>query len=74
MSDLLMSKGAAEWPALLNRIQKESDLIVSYEGIPMIMTEAEFKDLYKDIESVAYHEMLSFIEAQIDKAALHAGP
>lgn len=71
MANLFMSTPSDEWPALIARIKKENDVIVSFEGIPQIMDETEFAELYGDIESPAYLARLADIETRIDQLALH---
>ncbi|MEO9827674.1 MAG: hypothetical protein ABJF50_25030 [Paracoccaceae bacterium] len=71
LSDLMMSEGIEQWPDILARIKSESDLIISFDGIPSLMPEPEFKARYGDVESVKYMEMFNLIERRIDQLALH---
>jgi hypothetical protein len=71
MSDFLMPNPPENWPALLNRIQTENDVIIRYEGIPQIMREAEFKSRFRDVESSKYKAMLAVIDAKIDQLGLY---
>jgi hypothetical protein len=73
MSDFLMPNPPENWPALLNRIQTENDVIIRYEGIPQIMREAEFKSRFRDVESSKYKAMLAVIDAKIDQLGLYQG-
>lgn len=71
MSNRLMGAPAGEWPALLTRLQSEGDVIISYEGIPQIMSAADFEQSYGNVDDPRYHVMLGKIEAKIDGLALH---
>jgi hypothetical protein len=72
MSDLFMSQPSEAWTDLIARLQTEGDVLASFEGIPSIMLEEEFKARFGDVTSPAYYDMLTVIEKNIDKVALHA--
>lgn len=74
MSNRLMEARPEAWPDLLARITAESDLIVPYDGIPDIMSAADFAERYGEVDSPAYKAQLAEIEARIDRLALHAAP
>ena len=44
---------------------------LSFDGIPQIMSEEEFRQTYSDVESPEYDAMIARIEAKIDELALH---
>ncbi len=71
LSDLMMSQNIEQWPDILARMNSEDDLIISFDGIPPLMPEQEFKARYGDVESVKYMEMFNLIERRIDQLALH---
>ncbi len=71
LSDLMMSHGLEEWPDILARMKAEDDLIISYDGIPPLMPEQEFKARYGDVDSARYMEMFNLIERRIDQLSLH---
>jgi hypothetical protein len=71
MSDLMMSQDIEQWHEILARIKSEDDLIISFDGIPGLMPEQEFKARYGDVESVRYMEVFNLIERRIDQLALH---
>ncbi|MEM6638034.1 MAG: hypothetical protein AAF667_19325 [Pseudomonadota bacterium] len=74
MSNRLMSAPPDAWPALLERIATEPDVIVPFETVPQIMPRAEFEATYGDVESPAYKAEVARIEAQIDLLKLHQLP
>lgn len=74
MSNTFMNTPSKDWPDLLARLERETDVIVSFEGIPPIMTEETFKDAYSDVGSAAYAAELANIEAKIDRLAVHRSP
>jgi len=71
MSNLFMGASLQDWPALRARVQAERDVIVSYDGIPQIMSEADFNRTYGDIDDPRYLAMLNQIERKIDQLSLH---
>lgn len=72
MSNRLMTAPPEDWPALLARLQDEHDVIVPFDDIPQIMSQAEFDTLYGSVDSAEYAAVLATIEARIDGLALHA--
>jgi hypothetical protein len=71
MSNTLMATPFEDWPTALERIRTENDVIVSFDGIPAIMSNDEFLRTYGDIESPEYDAMLDSIESKIDNLALN---
>lgn len=71
LSNVLMATPPGAWPGLLARLKNESDVIVAFEGIPVLMPEAEFKARFGNLESRRYKEMLATIEARIDGIGLY---
>ncbi|EDM72764.1 hypothetical protein RAZWK3B_01050 [Roseobacter sp. AzwK-3b] len=72
MSNRLMTAPPQDWPALLARLQSENDVIVPFDDIPQIMSQAEFDSRYGSVDSAEYAAVLDAIEARIDTLALHA--
>jgi hypothetical protein len=72
MSNRLMTALRGDWPALLARLQAEHDVIVPFDDIPQIMSQAEFDSRYGSVDSAEYAGVLAAIEARIDTLALHA--
>lgn len=71
MSNRFMGTPASEWPGLIARIKEEADVIIAYDGIPQIMSQANFDAQFGDIDSPEYRDMLARIEARIDALPLH---
>ena len=71
MSDRFMSLSTREWPTLLMQIEREEDIIISFDDIPQIMLEDEFLASIGTIESPQYQKELNRIEAKIDQLSLH---
>jgi hypothetical protein len=74
LANRMMGASAEDWPRLLDRIQAESDVLASFEGIPGRMPQKEFDARFGSVDSAAYREMLDRIEARIDQLPLHATP
>ncbi|MFO7757082.1 MAG: hypothetical protein R6V26_01170 [Roseovarius sp.] len=72
LADLFMATPVEEWSRLIARIEAEEDVIISYEGIPQILSRAEFTAEFGEVDSDRYDEMLDRIERRIDALALHA--
>lgn len=71
MSNTLMATPIAGWPMKIALIESESDVIVSFDGIPSIMSEEAFSQRFQNIESPEYAAMVATIEARIDDLALN---
>lgn len=71
MSNRLMAAPKEGWPALMSAIQSERDVIMGYDGVPGIMSAADFESIYGDVDDARYQTMLQAIEAKIDQLALH---
>lgn len=71
LSNTLMATAADGWLDLLSRIESEGDVIISFDGLPQIMTRTVFEQKYRDVDSPEYATMLARIEASIDALALH---
>ncbi len=72
MADLFLSRPRGDWPALLDRMQTDSDIIPDLEGIPGRMSRSRFEERFGEVDSPAYKAMMDEIEARIDRTALHA--
>jgi hypothetical protein len=62
-----------QWPALLNRIRSEDDLLPAFDDLPEHLSESEFRARYGDVDSAAYAAMVREIEARVDALPLYAG-
>lgn len=71
LSNRLMATPAEAWPALLERLQGERDVIIAFRGIPQIMSGEAFTQTYGDVDDPRYQQMLNLIETRIDGLALH---
>jgi hypothetical protein len=71
MSNLLMATPAEAWPGLLDRIGAEGDVIVTFDGLPEMMSAEAFEAEYGTVDSEAYRALLDRIEARIDALPLH---
>lgn len=71
LATLFLSHPRARWPELLDRMQVESDVLPTLEGIPERMPRDQFEAQFGNIDSAAYRTMLDLIEARIDGTALH---
>ncbi len=72
MADLFLSRPRADWPALLERMQTEADILPDLQGIPDRMSRSRFEERFGEVDSPAYQAMMDEIEARIDRTALHA--
>jgi hypothetical protein len=70
----LLAAPRAEWPAMLERIGSEADLVPSLEGLPESLGEAEFRARYRDVDSAGYAAVVADIARQIEALPLYAGP
>jgi hypothetical protein len=73
LSDYMMTRQLDGWAATLIRLNQENDIIVPFEGIPQIMSEASFEERFGDVDSPDYKEMIDQIENQINQLALFQG-
>lgn len=71
MSNSLMSTPNPDWPMKLARLENESDVIVSFDGLPTLMSQAAFEQNFQDIESPQYAAVLAIIEARIDALSIN---
>ncbi|SFI89062.1 hypothetical protein [Albimonas pacifica] len=71
LSNTFMAAPLEAWPELIARIEAEGDVIVSFEGVPRILSGEAFRARYGEIDSPAYRAELARIEARIDALPLH---
>lgn len=71
LSNRFMGADLRDWPTLRARINDERDVIVAYDDIPPIMSEAHFNATYGDIEDPRYLAMLNKIERKIDQLPIY---
>jgi hypothetical protein len=72
LAERFMATPAEDWPRLISSIEAEQDVVVSFDGIPQILSRDEFTLQFGSIESDRYMQMLDRIETKIDALALHA--
>lgn len=72
LSDFLMSQSFDTWPGHLARITTERDVIVSFDDIPHLLPEADFKARFGDVDSPAYLEMTAEIEMSVKRLGLYS--
>lgn len=71
LAERFMATPAEDWPRLIAAIKAEQDVVVSFEGIPQILSREEFTAQFGSIESERYMHMLERIETRIDALSLH---
>jgi uncharacterized protein YfiM (DUF2279 family) len=74
LSNVMMATPRKDWPARIALLETENDAIVAFEGLPHLMPDTEFAARYGDIDSPAYRETISRIEARIDRLDLYRTP
>ncbi|MEM8732008.1 MAG: hypothetical protein AAGF79_19005 [Pseudomonadota bacterium] len=72
LSNTFMAAMPQDWPVLLERLAAENDVIITYEGIPQIMSGEDFAARFGDVDSPGYKAMYDVIESRIDTLPLHA--
>lgn len=72
LANLFMGTPAREWPRLIDRIKAERDLVISFDGIPQILSRRAFAARFGEVDSDRYLAMRDRIERKIDTLALHA--
>lgn len=72
LSDRMMSAPASAWPALLDAMETEEDVIVPLDGIPTLLSRSEFEARFGALDSPDYAAMLARIESRIDALPIHA--
>jgi len=71
-AETMMTAERAHWPALAARLGAESDVVASFDGVPGLLPDAEFKARFGDVDSPRYAAMVQQIERRIDALPLHA--
>jgi hypothetical protein len=70
-AEAFLAADPSDWPAMLDLIEAESDVLPSLEGLPTRLPEAEFRARFGDVDSPAFAAMMADIEARIAAAPLH---
>ncbi|MEM9146949.1 MAG: hypothetical protein AAGC57_12180 [Pseudomonadota bacterium] len=70
-AETMMAAPREAWPALIDRLGAESDVLASYDGIPSLMPKPEFDAKFGDVDDPRYHAMVDRIERRIDGLPLH---
>ncbi|WP_424929087.1 hypothetical protein [Amaricoccus tamworthensis] len=73
LGETLMSLESDEIESLGARIEKESDILPSLEGLPAGLSEAEFVENYGSTDSDAYRSLTAEINRRIDGLPIYAG-
>lgn len=71
LSNRMMSAIASDWPPLIARIRAEGDVIITFDGIPQIMSAEAFQRRYGDVDTPEYNAIIARIETKIDALSLH---
>lgn len=71
-ADTLMEAPLEDWPALLDRLEAESDVVAGFEGVPQILERGAFEAQFGDVESPEYRAMLAEIEGRVAALAFNA--
>ncbi len=58
-----------ELAALAEKIQSEKDIFPSIQSLPSGMAKEDFERIYKDVESVAYKQLIDEIDTRLDGVA-----
>lgn len=58
------------WPAMLDKIETEADIMPSIDGLPSGMSEAAFRARFHDVDSAEYAQMVAEIERRVDALPL----
>jgi hypothetical protein len=60
-----------DWPALMDRIESEADVMPAFADLPSGLSEAAFRDRFGDVDSPAYAAVIAEIGARIEALPLH---
>jgi len=66
LADFVMSNEVSALRTLIDGLDSENSVIIAFDEIPVILSRQDFEDIYGDIDSSEYKEMLAFIEGKID--------
>lgn len=72
LAELLSRADAAKIAAVRAAIRSEDDVIVALDGLPGVMPRAAFEARFGEVDSPAYRDMMTEIEARIDALPVHA--
>lgn len=64
----------SDWPAMLDRIKTEDDVLPALAGLPSGLTPEEFAARFGEVDSPAYQAMIAEIRARVARLPLEAGP
>jgi hypothetical protein len=62
----MLEAGPDELSALAAKISNESDIFPSIQALPSGMAREDFERIYKDVESVAYEQLIAEIDMRLD--------
>jgi hypothetical protein len=72
-AETVLRTDPAGWEALAARLEAESDVLVSFEGLPGRLPAAEFLRRFGALDSPAYAAMIERIETSVRSLPFHAG-
>lgn len=61
----------AEWPAMLELVQAETDVLPDVSDLPRGLDEAAFRARFGDVDSPAYRAMIAEIERRVNALPFH---
>ncbi len=61
----LTRSGPADWPAIVAGLAREADMFPRIDDLPSLMPQSEFEQRFGGVDSPAYRQMLSKIDARI---------
>jgi hypothetical protein len=71
-ADALLAAPRGDWPAMLEEVAAEADLVPAVEDLPSQLGEAEFRARYGDVDSPEYAALVGELQRRIDALPLHA--
>jgi hypothetical protein len=61
------------WPGLLSLLDDDADVMPSLEGLPEGLSDAEFRAVYRDVNSNEYTETVDEIRRRVDALPFYSG-
>jgi hypothetical protein len=61
----------SEWPAMLEQVRSEADVMPALDGLPRGLSAGEFRARYGDVDSPAYSTLVAEIAGRIDALPLY---
>jgi hypothetical protein len=70
-AETFLAAPPGDWPAMLEHVRSEADLLPPLDGLPRGLGEAEFRERYGDVDGAAYRELVADIDARVAALPLH---